>query len=336
MDDGWYQESDADEGAARPRTEVAIETAKTIISRNQSPDIPFSQSINPYRGCEHGCIYCYARPTHAYLGLSPGLDFETKLVAKTNAAELLRRELSAPGYRCELIAMGTHTDPYQPIERELKITRGVIEVLAECDHPLGIVTKSAMVERDIDLLSTMAKKNLVQVFISIATLDHEVARKLEPRASAPARRLQAVRKLADAGIEVGVFASPVIPMITDKDIESVLQAAKDAGATRANYTMLRLPNEVNAMFQDWLARHYPLRAEHVMSLVRQMRGGRDNDPKFGSRMRGDGLFAELIRKRFHVACRRLGLNIGERNQLDASLFRAPERPKGNDPQLDLF
>ena len=334
IDDGWPDGAEVE--SAKPQTEVAYETAKTIISRNQSPDLPFSQSINPYRGCEHGCIYCYARPTHAYLGLSPGLDFETRLFAKTNAVELLRRELAAPNYRCELIALGTNTDPYQPIERELGITRGIIEVLGACDHPIGIVTKSALVEREIDLLAPMAEKGLAQVFISIATLDHDVARKLEPRASAPARRMQAVRALAAAGIPVGVFASPVIPLITDSEIENVLDAAREAGATRASYTILRLPNEVNGLFQDWLQRHFPLRAAHVMSQVRQMRGGRDNDPQFGSRMTGEGIFAELIRRRFHVACRKLDLNTGERNQLDTSKFRKPAPPKANDAQLDLF
>jgi DNA repair photolyase len=333
IDDGWGTSAE-DDGSATPRTEVAIEIAKSIISRNQSPDIPFSQSVNPYRGCEHGCIYCYARPTHAYLGLSPGLDFETKLFAKTNAAELLREELAAKNYRCELIALGTNTDPYQPIEREFRITRGVIEVLAGCDHPLGIVTKSALVERDIDLLAPMAEKGLAEVFISIATLDHELARRLEPRASAPARRLQAIRKLAEAGIPVGVFTSPVIPMLTDKDLEAVLEAAKDAGATNASYTIVRLPNEVSGLFQDWLQRHFPLRAEHVMSQIREMRGGRDNDPQFGSRMTGQGIFAELVRKRFKVACRRFGFDLTERHRLDTSSFRPP-RPVDS-PQLDLF
>jgi DNA repair photolyase len=333
VDDGWGELAD-DDIAEKPRTEVAIEIAKSIISRNQSPDIPFSQSVNPYRGCEHGCIYCYARPTHAYLGLSPGLDFETRLFAKTNAAELLRKELAAGSYRCELIALGTNTDPYQPIERDLRITRGVIEVLAECDHPLGIVTKSSLVERDIDLLAPMAEKGLAEVFISIATLDHEIARRLEPRASAPARRLQAIRRLSSAGIPVGVFTSPVIPMLTDKDLEAVLEAAKDAGATNASYTIVRLPNEVSGLFQEWLQRHFPLRAEHVMSQIRQMRGGRDNDPQFGSRMTGQGIFTDLIRKRFRIACRRIGFNLTERHRLDTSLFRPPRPVDG--PQLDLF
>jgi DNA repair photolyase len=341
IDDGWpdVDEIDADGAPAKLRTEVAIETAKTIISRNQSPDLPFSQSINPYRGCEHGCIYCFARPTHAYLGMSPGLDFETKLIAKTNAAELLRKELAAPRYKCGLIAMGTNTDPYQPIERKYGITRQIIEVLAECNHPLGIVTKGALIERDIDLLAPMAAKGLVQVFFSVTSLDHDVARRLDPRASAPARRLQAISTLAAVGIPVGVLASPVIPLITDTGFEAVLRASREAGATRAGYSVLRLPHEVNGLFQDWLQRHYPLRAEHVMSQLRQMRGGRDNDPKFGSRIKGEGIFAELIRKRFDVACRKLGFDLSKRNQLDTSQFVPPATvpaPKKITPQLDLF
>jgi DNA repair photolyase len=338
IDDGW-PDVDADDAPAKLLTEVAIETAKSIISRNQSPDLPFSQSINPYRGCEHGCIYCFARPTHAYLGLSPGLDFETKLIAKTNAAELLRKELAAPRYKCSLIAMGTNTDPYQPIERKYGITRQIIEVLAECNHPLGIVTKSALIERDIDLLAPMAAKGLVQVFFSVTSLDNDVARRLDPRANAPARRLQAISTLAAAGIPVGVLASPVIPLITDTGFEAVLQASREAGATRAGYSILRLPHEVNGLFQDWLQRHYPLRAEHVMSQLRQMRGGRDHDSNFGSRMKGEGLFAELIRKRFDVACRKLGFDLSKRNQLDTLQFLPPTiapAPKKITPQLDLF
>jgi DNA repair photolyase len=343
VDDGWQDASETDaDGAPRLRTEVSLETAKSIISRNQSPDLAFSQSINPYRGCEHGCIYCFARPTHAYLGLSPGLDFETKLFAKPNAAELLRKELAAPRYVCELIAMGTNTDPYQPIERKFGITREIIEVLAECNHPLGIVTKSSLIERDIDLLAPMAAKGLVQVFFSVTSLDNEVARRLDPRANAPARRLQAIAALAAAGIPVGVLASPVIPLITDMEFEAVLAAAREAGATRAGYSVLRLPHEVSGLFQDWLQRHYPLRAEHVMSQLRQMRGGRDTDSNFGSRMKGEGIFAELIRKRFDVACRRLGFDLSKRMQIDTSQFRAPEAPpaapkqRKPTPQLDLF
>jgi DNA repair photolyase len=333
VDDGW--ESNDDEDSPRLRTEVAMEIAKSIISRNSSPDLAFSQSINPYRGCE-GCIYCFARPSHAYLGLSPGLDFETKLFAKPNAAELLTKELAARSYVCELIAMGTNTDPYQPIERKYKITRSIIEVLAGCNHPLGIVTKSALIERDIDLLAPMAEKGLVQVFISITSLDREIARRLDPRASAPTRRLQAVRRLADAGIPVGILAAPVIPLLTDAGLEAVLEASREAGAARAGYSLLRLPYEVNQLFQDWLQRHYPLRAKHVMSTLRQMRGGRDNDPNFGSRMRGEGIYAELIRKRFAAATRRLGYDLSKRNQLDTSQFRPPVYKAKDDPQFDLF
>lgn len=338
VDDGWDTSvADSDEfTAGKLRTEVSFETAKSIISRNQSPDLPFSQSINPYRGCEHGCIYCFARPTHAYLGMSPGLDFETKLIAKTNAAELLRKELAARRYVCELIALGTNTDPYQPIDRELKITREIIQVLAETNHPLGIVTKSALVERDIDLLAPMAEKGLVQVFISVTTLDHHLARKLDPRANAPTRRLQCIERLAAAGIPVGVLSSPIIPVITDQGMESVLAAARAAGATRAGYSILRLPYEVNDLFQDWLQRHFPLRAEHVMSQVRQVRGGRENSSQFGTRMRGEGIFAQMIRDRFRVACNRLGFNLTKRNQLDTAQFRPPSPPKGDTPQLDLF
>jgi DNA repair photolyase len=328
-DDGWFQEP-----AGRAlETQVAEERVKSIISRNDSPDVPFAQSINPYRGCEHGCVYCYARPSHAYLNLSPGLDFETRLFAKVNAAEALREELARPGYRCELIALGANTDPYQPIERRYRITRSVIEVLHECRHPLGIVTKNAMVERDIDLLAPMAQQNLVEVFISINNLDNEIARRLEPRCSAPARRLEAVRRLSAAGIPVGVLVAPVIPFLTDDQLERVLEVAWQAGARRASYVLLRLPYEIKDLFRDWLAHHYPLKAAHVMSRVHAMRGGRDNDPAFGSRMRGSGELAELLAKRFRVACRRVGFNREERYAgLDTTLFRPP--PVG--PQLALF
>jgi DNA repair photolyase len=331
FDDGWGDSDENDVPALK--TIVTIERAKTIISRNTSPDVPFTQSINPYRGCEHGCIYCYARPSHAYLNLSPGVDFETRLFAKVNAAELLRDELARPGYRCEMIALGANTDPYQPIERDYKITRGVLEVLAACDHPLGIVTKNALVERDIDLLAPMAAKNLVNVYISINNRDHELARRLEPRCSAPTRRLQTIRRLADAGIPVGVLVAPVIPFLTDHEIEPVLDAAAAAGATSAGYVLMRLPWELKDLFRDWLATHYPLKAEHVMSRVQQMRGGRDNDPAFGTRMRGSGELAALLRRRFDIACKRFGLNAGQRHAaLETTLFRPPRR----DGQLGLF
>ncbi len=338
--DSWSRQLDGDyvDGAlaegesASPRTEITLRDARSIISRNQSPDIPFEQSINPYQGCEHGCVYCYARPTHAYLGLSPGLDFETKIHAKTNAAELLVKELSRPGYVPKLIALGANTDPYQPTERQLGITRSVLRVLSDFNHPVGITTKSALIERDIDILGPMAARGLARVFVSVATLDHEIARRLEPRANAPARRIEAIRRLAAAGIPTGVIVGPVIPALTDKDIESVLEAASGAGACDAHYVMLRLPLEIRDLFVEWLQAHYPLRAKHVMSLVQQVRGGRDNDSAFGSRMRGTGMFAELIRQRFDVARRRHNLNARDLAP-DTSSFAVP-RPAGG--QLSLF
>ena len=346
VDDGWVAPAPAagdeagDAPEPPPRTIVRIQPARTIIARNDSPDIPFTQSINPYQGCEHGCIYCYARPSHAYLDLSPGLDFETQLFAKPNAAELLRAELAKPGYRCAPIALGTNTDPYQPIEREWKITRSVLEVLAACDHPVTITTKGALVERDLDLLGPMAAKNLARVFISIAMLDRTLARKLDPRAPAPHRRLELVAALAKAGIPVGVMVAPVIPQLTDKDLEAILEAAAAHGATSAGWIMLRLPREVAPLFRDWLAAHYPQRAAHVMSLVHQVRGGRDNDPRFGARMRGSGEIALLIARRFAIARRRHGLD-DERAPLDTSQFRPPTAPpapgrRADDRQLDLF
>jgi len=324
VDDGWV--TAPEDGASEPpplQTTVRIVPARTIISRNDSPDIPFTQSINPYQGCEHGCVYCYARPTHAYLDLSPGLDFETKLFAKPNAAALLRGELAARGYRCEPIALGANTDPYQPIEREWKITRSVLELLAACDHPLTITTKGVLIERDLDLLAPMAAKGLVRVFVSIAMLDRELARKLDPRAPAPHRRLQMIKSLRDAGVPVGVNVAPVIPQLTDRDLEAILEAAAAAGARHAAWTMLRLPREVAPLFRDWLEVHYPLRAAHVMSLVRQIRGGRDNEPRFGVRMGGQGEFADLIRRRFALACQRLSLNTERDAPLDTSRFRPP-------------
>ena len=337
VDDGWTPPAGTPSDDEPPplKTTVSIQKARTIIARNDSPDIPFTQSINPYQGCEHGCIYCYARPSHAYLDLSPGLDFETKLFAKPNAAALLRAELSRPGYRCEPIALGTNTDPYQPIEREWKVTREIIEVLAECEHPLTITTKGVLILRDLDLLAPMAAKNLARVYVSIAMLDRELARKLDPRAPSPQRRLEMIKALSDAGVPVGVSVAPVIPQLTDKDLEGILEAAAAHGARSATWIMLRLPYEVKDLFRDWLAQHYPLRAEHVMSLVQQMRGGRDNDPAFGSRMRGQGLFAELIAKRFELACKRLGLNGDRTLRLDTTRFRPPKGPAAGG-QLDLF
>ena len=335
VDDGWASASAPEDGDGEPpplKTTVRIVPARTIISRNDSPDIPFTQSINPYQGCEHGCVYCYARPTHAYLDLSPGLDFETKLFAKPNAATLLRAELAARGYRCEPIALGANTDPYQPIEREWKVTRSVLEVLAECEHPLTITTKGVLIERDLDLLAPMAAKGLVRVFVSIAMLDRELARKLDPRAPAPHRRLQIIKALSAAGVPVGVNVAPVIPQLTDRDLEAILEAAAAAGARHAGWTMLRLPLEVAPLFRDWLGVHYPLRAAHVMSLIRQIRGGRDNEPRFGVRMGGRGEFADLIRKRFALACKRLDINTDRDVPLDTSRFRPP----GATSQLDLF
>jgi len=322
VDDDW--DTQPDEELPKLETTVTEEIAKSIIARNESPDVGFNQSINPYRGCEHGCIYCYARPTHAYLNLSPGLDFETKLFAKVNAAELLREELSHPGYQCDVIALGANTDPYQPIEREFRITRQILEVLAECEHPVGIATKSSMVERDLDLLAPMAQQRLAHVFVSITTLDHEIARRLEPRAAAPQRRLQTIKTLSEAGVPCGVLVAPVIPVLTDSAVEKVLEAAREAGATMAGYVLLRLPYEVKDLFKAWLEEHYPLKASHVMSRVRDMRGGKEYDPEFGSRMRGEGKFAELLAKRFKVACQRLGFN-RNRESLDTARFRPPQR-----------
>jgi len=325
-DDGWQAAVPSDDTDAPPplRTIVTIQPARSIIAHNDSPDVPFSQSINPYQGCEHGCIYCYARPSHAYLDLSPGIDFETRLFAKPDAAKLLRAELANPRYRCDPIALGTNTDPYQPIEREWRVTRSVLEVLGECEHPFTIVTKSALVERDIDLIAPMAAKRMARVYLSITTLDRELARRMEPRAAAPQRRLQALKTLSDAGVPVGVMVAPIIPQLNDPDLEAILEAAAANGAQGAGWVLLRLPREVAPLFREWLDAHYPLRAGHVMSVVRQMRGGRDYDSTFGSRMRGDGAFAALIEKRFTLACRRLGLNRGrEHAGLDTSRFRPP-------------
>ena len=337
FDDGWAADEDTPAPAA---TVVTEERARSIIARNDSPDVPFDRSVNPYRGCEHGCIYCYARPSHAYLELSPGLDFETRLFAKTNAADLLRRELGHPGYRAQPIAFGANTDCYQPAERRYRIMRGLLEVLASCDHPLTLVTKSALIERDIDLLAPMARKHLVKTFVSITTLDHRLARSMEPRAASPSRRVATIRALAAAGIPCGVMVAPVVPALTDPSLEAVLEAAAGAGATMAGWILLRLPNEVRPLFKDWLAAHHPQRAAHVISVVRQSRGGRENDPNFGSRMTGSGSFVDLITRRFELACRRFGLNraddpMASRSGLDCSRFRPPAQqdPSG---QLALF
>jgi len=314
---------------SRPQTVITLQQARSIIARNDSPDLPFSQSINPYQGCEHGCIYCYARPSHSYLGLSPGLDFESRIFGKENAASLLRKELSRPSYRCELVSLGANTDPYQPAEREHQITRGILEVLWEFRHPVGIVTKGSLIERDLDLLEPMARDGLVQVFISVGSLDGEIARTLEPRAAAPFRRVETLRRLSAHGVPCGVLVAPVIPFLNDKDMEAVLEAAAGAGARMAGYTLLRLPWEVKDLFRTWLEQHYPLRASHIMARVRDMRGGRDNDPAFGSRMKGEGQFAQLLRNRFKVACSRLGLNADKPERPDGSKFRKPPALQGS-------
>jgi len=307
------------------RTQVSREHARSIISRNESPDIPFDRSINPYRGCEHGCVYCYARPTHAYLGLSPGLDFETRLYAKENAASQLEIELRRPGYRPAMLALGANTDPYQPIEKDLRITRGVLQVLARFGHPVSITTKSALILRDLDVLRELAQRNLVQVQISIGTLDRSIARTLEPRASTPALRLEAIRNLAQEGVPTGVIAAPLIPALTDAHLEAVLESAAAAGAGFAAYTMLRLPLEVRDLFVEWLEEFAPLRARHVMNQVRELRGGKDNEAQFGRRMTGTGVIAQLLRRRFEIACRRLGLD-EKRSPLATNRFAVPEQP----------
>jgi DNA repair photolyase len=329
LDDGWGV---LDEELERVATTVGIDTARHVITRNDSPDIPFDQSINPYRGCEHGCIYCYARPSHSYLGLSPGIDFETRLFAKKDAAARLIAELRAPGYRPSPIALGVNTDAYQPIERRLGVTRSLLEVLAACEHPVTLITKSALIERDLDLLVPMAEKNLVHVYFSVTTLKHELARRLEPRTTAPQRRMQALSALNAAGVPAGVNVAPVIPVLTDGEMESILEAAYAAGARSAGYVLLRLPHEVKDLFKEWLVLHAPLAAAHVMARVRETRGGRDNDPNFGARMVGQGEYAGMIRHRFRLACRRLGLNAHDRTALDVTRFRPPPAP-GDQLQL---
>ncbi|HWI25016.1 MAG TPA: PA0069 family radical SAM protein [Lysobacter sp.] len=335
-DDGWGSVYDTavdggESASPHPATNVTEERARSIISRNDSPDVGFSQSINPYRGCEHGCVYCFARPSHAYLDLSPGLDFETRLYAKTNAAERLRHELAKPGYVPSQIALGINTDAYQPIERRYGITREVLEVLAECRHPVSFVTKSGLIERDVDLLAAMARERLVTVYFSITTLDNRLASKMEPRATAPHGKLRAMRALHDAGVPVGVMVAPVVPMITDHELEHILEAAHAHGARAAGYVLLRLPHELKEVWREWLQLHFPDRAAHVMSLIRQMRGGKDYDSGWGTRMRGEGPFAQLIAQRFAKAHARLGF--GRLPALDASRFVPPRKPS---PQAELF
>jgi len=335
FDDGW---GTIDQAATEERlpvqTQVIEEKAKSILSRNDSPDIPFDRSLNPYRGCEHGCIYCFARPTHSYLGMSPGLDFETRIIAKVNAAQRLREAFASHAYMPSMLNLGSATDAYQPIERKLGITRGVIEVLAECRHPFSLVTKSSGVERDLDLIAPMAADKLVAVYVSITTLDGALARILEPRAAAPHRRLKTVEALARAGVPVGVSMSPVIPFINEPEIERLVEAAAAAGASSAFSTVLRLPWEVNPLFQHWLEQHFPDRAARVMARVQEMRGGKDYDATFGTRMKGQGVWAELLRQRFDKACARHGLN-KSRIELDLSLFRRPRLAPANG-QAELF
>jgi DNA repair photolyase len=331
FDDGW---GNLDEEPLPLDTTYTRDSAKSIIAHNDSPDIPFNTSINPYRGCEHGCIYCFARPTHAYLGLSPGLDFESRIFVKEDAPALLRAELSKPGYTCETIALGANTDPYQPIERKLEITRRILEVLREFRHPVGIVTKSALVARDIDILAEMARDRLAMVSVSVTTLDRALARKMEPRAATPERRLETISTLSAAGIPVSVLTSPMIPALNDMEMERLLEAGAERGAKGAGYTLLRVPLEINDLFEDWLAAHAPNRAKHVMSLLRETHGGKPYVSEWGTRMRGTGPYAEMLRIRFERACHRLKLN--ERRglwRLDTTLFRPPPRPGD---QLRLF
>jgi DNA repair photolyase len=328
FDDGWQSL----EELTPFRTEVQVEKPRTVITRNESPDIPFDRSINPYRGCEHGCIYCFARPTHSFMGLSPGLDFEAKLFAKPDAPRLLERELSRPDYKVRAIAIGTNTDPYQPIEREWRIMRQILEVLQKANHPVVIVTKSALIMRDIDILSDMASKGLAKVGISVTTLDRKLARTMEPRASTPTKRLEAIKALTDAGIPAAVMSSPIIPALNDHELERILDAGHAAGATEASYVLLRLPLEVSPLFRDWLLRNYPDRYRHVMSLVRSMRGGKDYDADFGKRMKGSGPYAWQIGRRFEMATKRLGL-VRRGMPLRDDLFI---RPDGGGIQLSLL
>ena len=319
VDDGWYQE-EAPESIA---TTLEPDRAREVITTNDSPDIPFEQSINPYRGCESSCIYCYARPSHAYMGLSPGLDFESRLFYKADAAKVLERQLARPGYVCKAITLGANTDPYQPVERRMKVTRSILEVLARTHHPVAIITKHALVLRDLDLLAGMALEGLVSVAVSVTTLDTELKRVMEPRAASPQARLRTLAALSAAGVPTSVMAAPMIPALNDHELEAILEAAAAAGARWAGYVLLRLPYEIKDLFREWLAEHFPDRAAHVMSLIRDMRGGRDYDSRFGTRMRGTGPYAQLLGNRFRLACRRLELNLEPRAALDTSRFRPP-------------
>tara|TARA_R110002110_G_scaffold413822_1_gene641975 strand:+ start:71 stop:1150 length:1080 start_codon:yes stop_codon:yes gene_type:complete len=326
VDDGWWR----DEVPERIATEVRDESAKSALSWNRSPDLGFDRSINPYRGCEHGCVYCYARPSHAFWDLSPGLDFETRLIARTGLLEQLRAELCKPAYQCRPINLSGNTDCYQPLEAQRGSTRALLELLRDSRHPVTIVTKSALILRDTALLADMARERLLHVFISVTTLDDELKRCLEPRTASPAARLRVIRELSAAGIPVGVLASPMIPGLNDRELEAILEASRDAGAVMANWMLLRLPLEVAPLFEDWLQAHYPQRAAKVMSLVRQCRGGADYDARFGHRMRGEGVFAQLLARRFQQASKRLGLNSRRYDELDCSRFRPPRA------QGDLF
>jgi DNA repair photolyase len=328
VDDGW----DMPEDLPPLRTEVRVERPRSVITRNTSPDVAFDRSINPYRGCEHGCIYCFARPSHAWLGWSPGLDFETKLVARPEAPEVLARELSRKGYVPDVIAIGTNTDPYQPIEKDYRIMRRILEVLREHRHPVAVVTKGTLIERDADILGEMGRMGLARVGISVTTLDPAVSRRMEPRVPLPARRIETIRRLTEAGCPVRVMASPMIPALTDHELEAILAAGREAGAVSASWIMLRLPREVAELFREWLERHFPDRAARVMGRVRELHGGRDYDPEWGKRMTGEGAFADLMRHRFAVAVRRLGLAT-DLPPLRTDLFRVP--PKSGD-QLELF
>ena len=331
-DDGWIPSEREDWDDAPTATVLGVDTARRIITRNQSPDVGFDRSINPYKGCEHGCIYCFARPTHAYLGLSPGLDFETRIFRKPDAPELLRRELSARNYKPAVIQLGINTDAYQPTERRELLTRRILEVLAEFEHPVGILTKSALIQRDIDILGPMAAKGLVWAGISITTLNRDLARTMEPRAATPPRRIETIGALAAAGVPVTVMVAPILPGLTCHEIESIMEQSAKAGATRAGMTIVRLPHEIRTLFEEWLRAHVPDRADHVLSLIRQCRDGKLNQAEFGARMAGTGPYAELIRKRFVLATRRYGLD-KPRPGLDATRFRVPAAPV---PQLSLF
>jgi DNA repair photolyase len=328
IDDGWeYLEEEPE----RLKTTLGIDRSRTVISFNQSPDLPFDRSINPYRGCEHGCIYCYARPSHAFLGLSPGLDFESRIFYKPDAGARLHSELARPGYKCAPIMLGANTDAYQPSERSLGVTREIVQLLESCDHPVRIITKSSLVERDIDLLAAMSARGICTVAVSITSFDTEITRRMEPRASSPARRLETVRRLSRAGVVVEVPVAPVIPVLTDGELEDILERAREAGARDAWYTLIRLPREVAALFKDWLREHFPLKAEHVLHRIRDSRGGKDYESEFGTRMRGRGVYADLLERRFRLAYRRLDFPGSE--ALDITRFRAPVEDKA---QLTLF